>query len=412
MRIALVIALTLLTGILGLSSGNDLFLRLSYLLLFVLIGSWLWSRYALSGLSVDFRGSATTTTVGQKAWEQLTVYNDSTILPKLWLEVEQETDLPHRWPPHVMHLPPAQSRTVRIDFLCDRRGRYTIGPTHVSTTDPFGLFNSEGVLGGTHAIIVYPATVDLQRFTLPPADLPGEGRYRRRTHFVTPNAAGIREYAYGDSYNRIHWPSTARTSKLMVKEFELDPASETWIILDMDARVQLGEGLEGTEEYAVTTAASVAKRYLDANRPIGLLSYGSNLTVRAPDRGAHQMAHIMGSLALAQANGRVALAELLAGEARRFGRFSTLLVVTASTDETWVHQLQHLMRRGARVAAVLIEPSTFGAGDNTLLPVSALLASGVQTYLVKKSDSMETALQSLEEVAGGGSEPETAERSR
>ena len=410
MRIALVLLLTALTGVLGLSSGNDLFLRLAYLLIFVLIGGWLWSRYALSGMSVDFAGSAATTTVGQKAWEQLTIYNDGS-LPKFWLEVEQETDLPLRWPPHVMHLPSGQARTVRIEFLCDRRGRYTIGPTHVATTDPFGLFRSQGVLGGTHSIIVYPATVELQGFSLPPADLPGEGRYRRRTHFVTPNAAGIREYAYGDSYNRIHWPSTARTGKLMVKEFELDPASETWVILDLDARVQLGEGLEGTEEYAVTTAASVAKRYLDANRPIGLLAYGSNLTVRAPDRGAHQLAHIMESLALAKASGRVALAELLTGEARRFGRFSTLLVITPSCDETWVHQLQRLMRRGARAAVVLLEPATFGGGDNTLLTMSALLASGVQTYLVKRGVSVQSALQSLEEVAAGSKEPEAVERS-
>jgi len=409
-RIALVLLLTALTGVLGLSSGNDLFLRLAYLLIFVLIGGWLWSRYALSGMSVDFAGSAATTTVGQKAWEQLTIYNDGS-LPKFWLEVEQETDLPLRWPPHVMHLPSGQARTVRIEFLCDRRGRYTIGPTHVATTDPFGLFRSQGVLGGTHSIIVYPATVELQGFSLPPADLPGEGRYRRRTHFVTPNAAGIREYAYGDSYNRIHWPSTARTGKLMVKEFELDPASETWVILDLDARVQLGEGLEGTEEYAVTTAASVAKRYLDANRPIGLLAYGSNLTVRAPDRGAHQLAHIMESLALAKASGRVALAELLTGEARRFGRFSTLLVITPSCDETWVHQLQRLMRRGARAAVVLLEPATFGGGDNTLLTMSALLASGVQTYLVKRGVSVQSALQSLEEVAAGSKEPEAVERS-
>jgi len=409
-RIALVLLLTALTGVLGLSSGNDLFLRLAYLLIFVLIGGWLWSRYALSGMSVDFAGSAATTTVGQKAWEQLTIYNDGS-LPKFWLEVEQETDLPLRWPPHVMHLPSGQARTVRIEFLCDRRGRYTIGPTHVATTDPFGLFRSQGVLGGTHSIIVYPATVELQGFSLPPADLPGEGRYRRRTHFVTPNAAGIREYAYGDSYNRIHWPSTARTGKLMVKEFELDPASETWVILDLDARVQLGEGLEGTEEYAVTTAASVAKRYLDANRPIGLLAYGSNLTVRAPDRGAHQLAHIMESLALAKASGRVALAELLTGEARRFGRFSTLLVITPSCDEIWVHQLQRLMRRGARAAVVLLEPATFGGGDNTLLTMSALLASGVQTYLVKRGVSVQSALQSLEEVAAGSKEPEAVERS-
>ncbi len=398
-RVILVILLALLSAALGLSGSNELFLRLTYLLAAMVAGAWIWTRLAFSGLSVDFQGSATHTTVGETAWEQISVHNDSNFMPKLWLEVTQETNLPVHWPPHVMHLPPGESRTVRMNFVCERRGLYTVGPVHLALTDPFGLFRRKITVGGTHSIVVYPATVQLERFSLPPADLPGEGRHRRRTHFVTPNAAGVRDYAYGDSYNRIHWPSSARTGKLMVKEFELDPASETWIILDMHRAVQAGQGMQSTEEYAVTVAASVAKRYVEANRPIGLLAFAQHLTVRPPDRGGHQLAHIMESLALSHATGSVSLPELLSGEARRFGRFSTLLVITSSTDEQWVHQLQHLMRRGARAAAVLVEPSTFGGSGDALLTVSALLASGVQTYLVKRADRIEDALRSLEEIS-------------
>ena len=36
---------------------------------------------------------------------------------------------------------------------------------------------------------------------------------RRRTHYVTTNAAGVRDYAPGDSFGRIHWPSTARRNR-------------------------------------------------------------------------------------------------------------------------------------------------------------------------------------------------------
>src|SRR5919206_556 len=41
-----------------------------------------------------------------------------------------------------------------------------------------------------------------------------------------------------DSFNRIHWRSTARTGQLMVKEFELDPTAEIYVVLDMQERVQ------------------------------------------------------------------------------------------------------------------------------------------------------------------------------
>ena len=261
------------------------------------------------------------------------------------------------------------------------------------------MFQKRSVLGETHSLLIYPATVQLTRFLLPPADLPGEGRRRRRTHFVTPNASGVREYVFPDSFNRIHWPSTARTGKLMVKEFELDPASETWVVLDLEGKVQVGEGLQGTEEYGVTIAASVAKHYLDANRPIGFMSYGRHPVIHRPERGGQQFVKVMESLAVARADGEVPLAELLAGELRRFGRFTTLLVITSSTSESWVHQIQHLMRRGARIAVVLLEPGTFGGVQDALLAVSALLATRVQTFLVKRGESIEQSLGTAQVVS-------------
>jgi uncharacterized protein (DUF58 family) len=400
-RVGILILLILVGAVFALSSGHELYVRVTYLLLLVLGASWLWTRLSLRGMSVNYEGSRTYATVGELVTEQMTVYNDSW-LAKFWIEISLLTNLPAPVTPHVTHFQPNGERTWRLQLECRRRGRFLVGPTRLAGGDPFGFFRKETVVGQQFALTVYPATVPLTRFALPPADLPGEGRYRRRTHFVTPNASSVREYVYGDSYNRIHWPTTARSGKLMVKEFELDPAAETWIVLDLDESVQAGSGLQGTEEYAVAAAASVIKHYLDANRPIGLLAYGHQLDLYRPDRGGHQMARLMEALALAQAVGTVPLADLLAGEARRFGRFSTLLIITSSTGETWVQQLQHLIQRGARAAVIMVEPTTFGAQESPLLTVGALAASGVQSMLVKQAPTIIQALQVLETSPDGG----------
>lgn len=411
MRVPLVLLLALTSGVFALANGFDLFFRLSYVLVGLVILGWLWAKLSVTGVMVRMPGGVTHTTVGQRARINLVISNGH-FLPKQWLEVRTETDLPSPPVPHVVQLPAGASQGIPLDFLCEQRGRFTLGPTRVVSGDPFGLFRREVVLEGSHRVVVYPATVDLPRLSLPPADLPGEGRHRRRTHFITPNAAGIREYAFGDSYNRIHWPSTARNDKLMVKEFELDPASETWVILDLDRKVQAGSGLQSTEEYGVTLAASVAKLYLESNRPLGLLALGRYLDLHRPDRGGHQLARLMEALSLAKAEGNVALAGLLAAEARRFGRFSTLLVITPSIDERWVHQLEHLMRRGARVAAMFLEPDTFGSREQTLLVIGALLAAGVQTYSVKQDSSVQQAVKFLREITAGGAPTVVASRSQ
>src|SRR5690606_19401244 len=157
------------------------------------------------------------------------------------------------------------------------------GPLRVTSTDPFGLFRMVREFGGTQQILVYPPVVDLPHFQAPPANLPGEGRFRRRTHYVTPNASGIRQYAPGDAYNRIHWRSTARMGELMVKTFELDPASDIWVILDLERRVNAGRGEESTEEYGVRAAASIARHYLVSNRTVGYMSFGRDLQIIEPE---------------------------------------------------------------------------------------------------------------------------------
>src|SRR5438552_3227765 len=75
-------------------------------------------------------------------------------------------------------------------------------------------------------------------FVLPSAELPGGQDVKSRAFHVTPNVSTIRDYQPGDSFNRIHWRSTARTGQLMVKEFELDPTAEVYLVLDMQERVQ------------------------------------------------------------------------------------------------------------------------------------------------------------------------------
>ena len=59
--------------------------------------------------------------------------------------------------------------------------------------------------------------LDLSEFDLPPGALPGDPRLRLRTPNVTPSAAGVREYAAGDAFSRIHWPTTARQRRYLVR---------------------------------------------------------------------------------------------------------------------------------------------------------------------------------------------------
>jgi uncharacterized protein (DUF58 family) len=389
--LTLVSLILLVSMFVAFATGFWLLFRLVYIIALAIPLSWLLVWWNTRDIDADVDRRTTRAQVGQEAQEIIEVRNRA-ILPKVWLEVEDPSDLPGHRSKRVVIIPPRRSRNWVVNTPLRRRGLYDWGPLRITASDPFGLFRKHRYIGGTQQILVYPPVVDLPHFSAPPANLPGEGRFRRRTHYITPNAAGVREYAPGDAFNRIHWRSTARTGELMVKTFELDPASDIWVILDLDRRVSAGRDEESTEEYGVRIAASVARHYIVNNRPVGMITFGKDLRVLEPERGQQQLTRILETLAVAYAVGDAPLGNLLMEEQRRFGRHTTLVVVTSATDDHWLTAIQSLTQRGVRAAVILLDPTTFGDDRSPLLLFGQLTASDILTYVVSRGDDLTLAL--------------------
>jgi uncharacterized protein (DUF58 family) len=152
----------------------------------------------------------------------------------------------------------------------------------------------------------------------------------------------------------------------------------------------------------VRIAASVSRYFLTANRTVGFMSYGRGFDVIEAERGIDQYTRILESLAMARTWGDVPLHDLISNEARRFGRHTTVVVITPSTDERWVAALGLLHGRGVKVAAIVLEPSTFGGTESSLGVFASLAASDVFTYMVKRDDDLQSSLGAAPAEAGAG----------
>ena len=61
----------------------------------------------------------------------------------------------------VTGIPPRERQVVSYTFVCRRRGRFTVGPSTIVMTDPFGLARVRASAGSSNELIVYPAVEDL-----------------------------------------------------------------------------------------------------------------------------------------------------------------------------------------------------------------------------------------------------------
>ncbi len=409
--------LWLVSVLAALAIGNPIFFSLAYLFTAILLFSFLWAWLNVNLVRVTRHIRSRHIQASEFADERFVIENTSR-LPKLWIEMKDHSSLPnHQASRVVSNLGGKHQQSWHVRTPCYLRGRFTLGPVTLTSGDPFGLFLFEKQLDRfTSHIVVYPMALPLPGFHPPVGEQTGGDAVRRRTHYITTNVSGIREYAFGDSLNRIHWPSTARTGRMMVKEFELDPMADVWVFLDLERRVQAGlrsEEVEAptlpevhweklpefklppsSEEYGVAIAASVCKHFLGQSRAVGFLTYGDagHREIAQSDRGERQMSRINEILAVIQAHGTIPLAEVLAAETARFSRNTTLIIITPAIDAEWIAAARHLTSRGVRVTAVLIDPGSFGTPYNSVDTEIELTASHIPHYVVRYGDPLEEAL--------------------
>lgn len=364
----------------GIATGRGFFLTVAYAFGGLLLIAALWALGGASGLRLDRQTRTRRAQVGRYLEEQFTIHSTN-IFPKLSLEIYDSSDLPGHQASHVIGMVTRrQGVQWGVRTMCLKRGRFTLGPIEMVSIDPFGLFQVRRTDPQISHVIVYPPVIPIDSFPLPSGILPGGDALRRRTYQVTANASGVRDYAPGDSFNRIHWRTTAHKGRLMVKEFELDPLSDIWIVPDLHQPVHTGRHNPDpgdmelrsalrrnpswvpptTEEYTITLAASIAMHFLQKDRSVGLVTHAGYREMIQVDRGSRQITKMLETLAVARAEGPRPLDQVLALEGTQLARGAAVIVITPSVQTEWVQAAQTLSRRGLKTIAVLVDGHSFG----------------------------------------------------
>ncbi len=376
--------LTLLVGGVGSAvNGATFYIRILYLGLLLLIVAWLLSAFALRGIRVERRARTLRAAVGDIFEEHYEVHNTS-FIPKLWLEIINETTIPHATGSRVLTLIRGrQKRSYTARTWLTSRGGFLLGPTTVRSGDPFGIFRVAKQFNATDSLVVLPMLAPVTEFLSPPGLLPGGKAIRRKSLDITPHASGVREYVPGDSVKRIHWRTSIRRGQLMVKEFEQDPQAEVWLFVDTQKGVHFsrpGEQVEAppvddlfllrrhkvklppsTLEYGITITASLAHYFLDGRRAVGLVTAsGRSYKVIPAERSERQEAKILEELAFLQAESAFTLASLVTAQMGQLPQGSSAILVTPTTSPELLLAVDSLQRRNLRPVVVLLMLQSFG----------------------------------------------------
>ena len=389
--------------------------RVIYLAVALVVISWAWAFFSTRGLSFKRVARGFRQQLGEVLEERFEVGNKFG-LARVWLEIRDQSNLPGANGSRVFSwLGRREIRTFTSYTLLTQRGEYNLGPTVLSSGDPFGLFAFQKTFQNPGSILVMPYFVDISVFPFPPGLLTGGRAIRRKTQETTPQSAGVREFVWGDPTNRIHWPTTARKDKLMVKEFDEDPQADVWIFMDSqkDAHYIAPEAAvapkvdkfwlwkrkfkftlpANTFEYSASVSASVANYFVKQGQAVAFASFGQMYVALPAERGDRQISKILETLAFIRPEGNLPLLGLINAQISNITRGSVVVMVSSANDTTISEAAEALVQHKIKPVVILIDRSSFGANEDSEGLATALIHKKIPVAIIHKGDELKNVLE-------------------
>jgi len=255
---------------------------------------------------------------------------------------------------------PGEQRQVEYDVRSHVRGRHRLGPLAVQLHDPFGLTTRFAQVGDTSDIVVLPRMEALTGGRPPGSGVGAEGETPHMVALHGEDDQSIREYRDGDDLRRIHWPATARTGELMVRQEDRPARRRAMILLDPRADAHRGSGTSSSFEWAVSAVASMVAH-------LGGLGYAvhviSSETVH-DGQAAHttELEAALDVLAEAAPGPAPELEDLVRAAHPLTASGGLVVAVVANRDEEMLRQVASLRQPGGTALAMVLDTATFADG--------------------------------------------------
>ena len=260
------VLLTLAVGVAAINTGNNLLYLLLAMLLSLIVMSGLLSEQSLKQLEFR-RRMPDRVFANQPATISLSIANRKTRVPTFSLRIQDVVDgAAVDRGIHLLHAPPRSVTVQSYPILIAQRGLHRIEGIKLLTRFPFGLFLKAATLPIASEALVYPEIRPL------PMSLAHDLTTRGHDQTVSRRGPGValynlRRYHAGDDSRAIHWKTTARQRRLMVRETEAEDQRRVALVLP----TAVPEYARPAFEQAVSLTASLAAFFHQQGHAIRLL---------------------------------------------------------------------------------------------------------------------------------------------
>ena len=264
------LAAVLILVLAAVNTGNNLlFLILACMMAGILVSGAL-SRAVLTGIELKF-DLPEHIFAAQPVLAEVELRNEKPLWPSFSLRVAgdgKKAEILTR-PVFFPYIPRKSAARQKVELNFPMRGVYRQDAFGIRTRFPFGFFEKTRRVGSQIEIVVYPQVMPAaQLYEVLPL-LSGEmaSLFRGRGHELH----SLREYVSTDSARSVDWKVTAKSQRLMVREFTREEERRVILVLDSFIGSSDAMGAQAAAEHAerferaVSLAASIAWHFHEIN---------------------------------------------------------------------------------------------------------------------------------------------------
>jgi uncharacterized protein (DUF58 family) len=361
--------------------------------------TWVWTWVAECPASVTHTVHPIPATEGDRVRIAVEVHRSSTLLLGSMAVTATIGRIGTRTFPLRVH---GHTARGEIDLGRMPRGVFPVSGTEVTVADLLGLISLSPTVSCEPArVVVRPQLVELDGLFSEAGRPGGDGRrllLRRSAGF---DFHSVREYEQGESLRRVHWPTSARRGRLMVKELEDRAHDGVVVILDCDPPGAVGQPPDSSFDVAVRAAGSILNAHASRGRPAIFVSTGRERAVVPVRSAADDLGGAVTALAAAEPDALYGLGRFLGSNHPAIAGGGEVVVVTATRDAAALAAV--LALAGHRVVSVVwVDAASFAARPTRAEPgILRLSAHGIPTAVVRRGDDLADVLSAPRLAAVG-----------
>lgn len=237
----------------------------------------------------------------------------------------------------------------KLFFVCEKRGHYTMNEVEVIGHDFFSRKQYREISPQKTELYVYPRLVDARRIAPVCLAISGMVLIQNRLYPDPFEFAGIREYRPEDPMHHINWKASARSTQMMVNQFDFTTNIKVRLILDTEDSTLISR--EVLTEEGIRIAASLTLQLVKQKMELTVTGNGIGETVLKS--GAGHVQEIYQKLACIDLTTQVPrLSQFLIQEKKNIHHEEVCVIISANQDEKTAEAITALAYDGSTVVWV------------------------------------------------------------